>query len=48
MEIKPVLIIGGAGFIGTNLSDKFFSYGTKVIVFDNLSRPGVEENLEWL
>ncbi len=45
---RPILIVGGAGFIGTNLSDRFLSNGTKVKVLDNLSRPGVEQNLEWL
>ena len=43
-----VLITGGAGFIGTNLAARLASDGRDVIVFDNLSRPGVERNLEWL
>ncbi|MCU7523996.1 MAG: NAD-dependent epimerase/dehydratase family protein [Ignavibacteria bacterium] len=47
-DIRPVLITGGAGFIGTNLAHRLLSAGTPVIVFDNLSRPGVEENLQWL
>jgi CDP-paratose 2-epimerase len=42
------LITGGAGFVGTNLADRIASDGGRVIVFDNLSRPGVEENLRWL
>ncbi len=45
---RPTLIIGGAGFIGTNVADKILSSGKRVIIFDNLSRPGVEENLKWL
>jgi CDP-paratose 2-epimerase len=45
---KPVLIIGGAGFIGTNLASRFLSAGKRVIIFDNLSRTGVEQNLKWL
>ncbi|MDP4190300.1 MAG: SDR family NAD(P)-dependent oxidoreductase [Bacteroidota bacterium] len=45
---KPVLITGGAGFIGTNLAHRLLSSGKSVIIFDNLSRPGVEENLQWL
>src|ERR1051326_8612366 len=44
----PVLITGGAGFIGTNLAHRFLSAGRPVRVFDNLSRPGVERNLQWL
>ncbi len=44
----PVLITGGAGFIGTNLADRLLSEGRQVIVFDNLARPGVEQNLRWL
>ncbi len=41
-------ITGGAGFIGTNSSDRYLSQGHDVIVFDNLSRPGSPRNLEWL
>jgi len=44
----PVLITGGAGFIGTNVAHRFLSWGQPVLLFDNLSRPGVEKNLEWL
>jgi CDP-paratose 2-epimerase len=43
-----VLITGGAGFIGTNLAHRLLSEGRRVCVFDNLSRAGVERNLEWL
>ncbi|RWL50285.1 MAG: NAD-dependent epimerase/dehydratase family protein [Mesorhizobium sp.] len=44
----PVAIIGGSGFIGSNLADSLLSDGERVLVVDNLSRPGVEENLDWL
>ena len=45
---RPVLITGGAGFIGTNLAHRLLSGGNGVIIFDNLARPGVERNLAWL
>jgi len=44
----PVLITGGAGFIGTNLADRLLGEGREVIVFDNLSRRGVDRNAQWL
>ncbi len=47
-EARPVVITGGSGFIGSNLADDLLSDGREVIVFDNLSRPGVEQNLAWL
>jgi CDP-paratose 2-epimerase len=45
---RPVVIYGGAGFIGTNLANRFLEDGVPVRIYDNLSRPGVEQNLEWL
>lgn len=45
---KPVLITGGCGFIGTNLAHRVLSSGKNVLLFDNLSRAGVERNLRWL
>ena len=42
------LITGGCGFVGTNLAHRLLSQGERVLVFDNLSRAGVERNLEWL
>jgi CDP-paratose 2-epimerase len=45
---KTVLITGGCGFIGTNLAHAVATGGRRVRVLDNLSRPGVEENLRWL
>lgn len=47
-ETGCTLITGGAGFIGTNLAHRLLSSGNEVIIFDNLSRPGVERNYEWL
>lgn len=45
---KPVLITGGAGFIGTNVADRLASMGRQVILLDNLSRSGVDQNALWL
>ncbi|MFP5288552.1 MAG: GDP-mannose 4,6-dehydratase, partial [Thermoanaerobaculia bacterium] len=45
---RTVLITGGSGFIGTNLADRIAASGRRVRLLDNLSRPGVEENLRWL
>jgi CDP-paratose 2-epimerase len=45
---KPVLITGGAGFIGSNLADRLAREGEHVLIFDSLARPGVEANLAWL
>jgi CDP-paratose 2-epimerase len=47
-EIAPVAVLGGAGFIGANLAESLMRDGDDVIIFDNLSRPGVERNLSWL
>ena len=43
-----ILITGGCGFVGTNLAHRFLSEGRRVCIFDDLSRPGVERNLDWL
>lgn len=48
MTNDPVLITGGAGFIGSNLAGRLLSEGRRVIIYDNLGRSGVETNLEWL
>ncbi len=43
-----VIVTGGAGFIGSNLSSAFLRDGHRVTVLDSLARPGVDCNLEWL
>src|SRR5215218_5014496 len=45
---KPILITGGAGFVGSNLAHRLLSNGHRVRLLDNLSRTGVERNLRWL
>lgn len=45
---RPVLITGGAGFIGTNVAHRLLTAGHPVLLFDSLARPGVEQNLRWL
>lgn len=45
---RPILITGGAGFIGTNLAHRLLLAGRRVLILDNLSRPGVESNMRWL
>jgi len=44
----PILVTGGAGFIGSNLADRLASDGHRVRIYDALTRPGVESNLAWL
>ncbi len=44
----PVLVTGGAGFIGANLADRLAGEGHDVLIYDSLARPGVERNLDWL
>lgn len=44
-----ILITGGAGFIGSNLAERMLSIpNVRVRLFDNLSRRGVKQNVNWL
>lgn len=46
---RSVLILGGAGFIGSNLAQHLLERtDAEIHVFDNISRAGVHRNLEWL
>jgi CDP-paratose 2-epimerase len=47
-DTRPVLVTGGAGFIGCNIANKLAEDGHEVLIYDALSRPGVETNLAWL
>jgi CDP-paratose 2-epimerase len=44
----PILVTGGAGFIGCNIADALARDGHDVIILDALARAGVEANLDWL
>jgi CDP-paratose 2-epimerase len=46
--LRPVLVTGGAGFIGSNLADRLAREGHDVVVYDALAREGVQRNLDWL
>ena len=43
-----LLINGGCGFLGSNLAAHGIERGDRVTVFDNLSRLGSTQNLDWL
>ena len=43
-----ILITGGCGFLGSNLSAYALKKQMNLIIFDNLSRLGSSENLSWL
>ncbi|HEX3322184.1 MAG TPA: GDP-mannose 4,6-dehydratase [Terriglobales bacterium] len=46
---RAVLIFGGAGFIGSNWANYLLTEtNAKVHIFDNLSRPRVSSNVQWL
>ena len=45
---KKILITGGAGFIGSNYACRRILDGDDVTIYDNLSRNGAKENLEWI
>ena len=48
LRTRPILVTGGAGFIGCNIADRLAASGESVLVYDSLARPGVERNLDWL
>lgn len=42
------LVVGGCGFVGSNLSAEVLGRNEELILFDNLHRYGSSSNLEWL
>lgn len=42
------IVTGGCGFVGSNLAAALLERGDTVVVADNLSRRGSEQNLAWL
>ncbi len=43
-----LLITGGCGFLGSNLAAYGIRNGARITIFDNLSRLGSADNLQWL
>ena len=46
--MSRILVTGGAGFIGSNVSHRLLSQGHEVVIYDNLQRQGTEKNVAWL
>jgi UDP-glucose 4-epimerase len=47
-ELNKVLVLGGAGFIGSHLVDALLAVGTNVSVFDNLTTGTLQNIKKWL
>jgi CDP-paratose 2-epimerase len=48
MSGRPILVTGGCGFIGSNISDALAARGEDVLILDSLTRSGVQDNAHWL
>jgi CDP-paratose 2-epimerase len=46
--VSRILVTGGAGFIGCNLSHRLLTQGHDVVIYDSLQRRGTEKNIAWL
>ena len=42
------LITGGCGFLGSNIASEVLKQKNDLLIYDNLSRIGGEDNLSWL
>lgn len=42
------MITGGCGFLGSNIASEVLKQSDDLLIYDNLSRVGGEENLKWL
>jgi CDP-paratose 2-epimerase len=42
------LVTGGCGFVGSNIAAQLIERGEGLVIFDNMSREGATQNLEWL
>lgn len=47
-SIHPIVVTGGAGFVGSHLADRLAAAGHDVLIYDSLARAGVGRNLAWL
>jgi len=47
-DTRYALITGGCGFLGSHLARRLANEGRRVRLLDNLSRPGVDDNLDAL
>lgn len=45
---KSILVVGGAGFIGSHVAKRALQRGRRVVILDAFLRPGVQKNLDWL
>ena len=45
---KKILIMGGCGFIGSNMAVHYMAKGWEVVTYDNYSCPGAKKNATWL
>lgn len=46
--MSKILVVGGAGFIGSNIAASFLKGGHEVTILDNFSRKGSFPNVQWL